>query len=353
MNEDIFLLDPYALKKEEKNALMVAGLCELTHLHQEHCQAYANILESFGYANKNYGCIEDFFALPVRIFKEIDLLSSKEIVKTLTSSGTTGKVSTIYLDKLTAQLQTKALIKIMQSFLGKARLPMLIIDTKEILQDRNHFSARAAGVMGLSNFGRKHTYVLDASMQLDIGMLKDFLSKYKDQPILIFGFTYMVWEYFFKPINENKIDIDLSNAILFHSGGWKKLEHLKVSNALFKESFQKVCNLRRIHNFYGMVEQVGSIFVECEAGHLHTPNFADIIIRDPLSLEPLGMHQEGLIELCSLLPHSYPGHVLLSEDRGVILGEDDCACGRKGKYFSVLGRIKSAEKRGCSDTFIK
>jgi hypothetical protein len=35
----------------------------------------------------------------------------------------------------------------------------------------------------------------------------------------------------------------------------------------------------------------------------------------------------------------------------VILGEDDCKCGRKGKYFKVLGRIKKAKIRGCSDTF--
>jgi hypothetical protein len=35
----------------------------------------------------------------------------------------------------------------------------------------------------------------------------------------------------------------------------------------------------------------------------------------------------------------------------VILGEDDCPCGRKGKYIKVLGRIRNAEIRGCSDTY--
>ena len=52
-----------------------------------------------------------------------------------------------------------------------------------------------------------------------------------------------------------------------------------------------------------------------------------------------------------LLPGSYPGHVLLTEDVGTLEGEDDCPCGRKGRYFKVHGRIAKAEVRGCSDTF--
>ena len=42
---------------------------------------------------------------------------------------------------------------------------------------------------------------------------------------------------------------------------------------------------------------------------------------------------------------------LFTEDEGIILGEDDCPCGRKGKYFKLTGRIKQAELRGCSDTY--
>ena len=61
--------------------------------------------------------------------------------------------------------------------------------------------------------------------------------------------------------------------------------------------------------------------------------------------------EKGLIEVVSSIPKSYPGHVLLTEDEGILLGEDDCPCGRKGKYFNVLGRIKNAEIRGCSDTY--
>jgi hypothetical protein len=49
------------------------------------------------------------------------------------------------------------------------------------------------------------------------------------------------------------------------------------------------------------------------------------------------------------LPLSYPGHNILTEDIGIIKGIDNCKCGKKGKYFKVLGRVPDAELRGCSD----
>ena len=61
--------------------------------------------------------------------------------------------------------------------------------------------------------------------------------------------------------------------------------------------------------------------------------------------------EEGVLQVLSLLPRSYPGHSLLTEDLGVLLGEDDCPCGRLGKYFRVTGRVPRAEVRGCSDTY--
>ena len=100
-----------------------------------------------------------------------------------------------------------------------------------------------------------------------------------------------------------------------------------------------------------MAEQTGSIFMECEHGHLHAPVWADVAIRRPEDFSEAAVGEKGLIEVVSVLPRSYPGHVLLTEDEGRVLGEDTCPCGRKGRYFEVLGRVKRAETRGCSDTY--
>jgi hypothetical protein len=91
--------------------------------------------------------------------------------------------------------------------------------------------------------------------------------------------------------------------------------------------------------------------MECEKGFLHAPVYSDILIRRPLDFSISDFGEEGLIEVVSILPKSYPGHILLTEDIGVVFGEDDCKCGRLGKYFKISGRIKNAEIRGCSDSY--
>ena len=78
---------------------------------------------------------------------------------------------------------------------------------------------------------------------------------------------------------------------------------------------------------------------------------SDIFIRRPYDFSIADLGERGIIQTLSILPTSYPGHSLLTEDEGILLGEDDCECSRLGKYFKMLGRVKNAELRGCSDTY--
>src|SRR5262249_30797607 len=139
------------------------------------------------------------------------------------------------------------------------------------------------------------------------------------------------------------------NGILIHSGGWKKLQEQAVSAAEFRRRLLECWGLRRVYNFYGMVEQVGSVFLEGDDGYLYPPNFAVVVVRDPVTFEELPPGETGVLEVLSVLPRSYPGHCLLTEDLGVVHAIDSSSCGRMGKAFSVLGRIPKAELRGCSD----
>ena len=41
--------------------------------------------------------------------------------------------------------------------------------------------------------------------------------------------------------------------------------------------------MTRVHNFYGMAEQMGTVYLECDDGLLHAPAFADVVIRDPVT----------------------------------------------------------------------
>jgi len=200
-------------------------------------------------------------------------------------------------------------------------------------------------------FASKKIFAFDDKMNLKVDLINEFINENKKSKILLFGFTYMIWQYFCNYIEENKVSLNLKNSLLIHGGGWKKLINNSVSQKEFKFKLKSICGINNVHDYYGMVEQTGSIYMECEEGHLHASIFSDIIIRDPYDFSILPVGKLGIIQVLSVLPFSYPGHSLLTEDEGILMGEDDCRCGRLGKYFKVVGRIKNAEIRGCSDTY--
>lgn len=344
---------PFSLAKREKAMLYRDALHELTKHHYANCLEYRRILNTLGYDAAMKHSVEDMPFIPVRLFKDYELSSveKSQIIRTMSSSGTTGQsVSRIFLDRVTAANQARVLAKIASNFTAAGRLPMLIIDTASAVKDHSMFSARAAGILGFSLLGYDVTYALKEDMQLDFDVVEEFCNKHRDEDILLFGLTYIIWEYFYKRLAESGKGCNLKNAILIHGGGWKKLDRQAVDNDTFKRLFGNICGVKRIHNYYGMVEQTGSIFMECEAGYLHSSIFSDVLMRRP-DFSVCGMRETGLVQLISLLPLSYPGHIVLSEDIGEIIGEDDCPCARLGRYFKIHGRINNAEIRGCSDTY--
>jgi len=347
-------IPPFSLAKAEKDKLLTTRLLELTKLHTKNCPEYAAMMRGIGFDAEKCSSYYDIPFLPVSLFKELELKSipQKDIFKTITSSGTMGQtVSKIYLDKVTANLQQKVLVKIVSSFTGSERLPMLIIDSPSVIKNRDMFSARGVGILGFSIFGSDRVYVLDDNMEINISALEVFLEKHKSKKILLFGFTYMVWLHFYKELLKLDRKPDLRHGVLIHGGGWKKLINEAVSKEEFKQRLMDVCGLSSIHDYYGMVEQTGCIYMECEYGHLHASVFSDVIVRRHLDFSLCTTGEAGIVQVVSTLPESYPGHSLLTEDEGIILGEDDCPCGRKGKYFHIIGRLKMAEIRGCSDTY--
>lgn len=342
--EALLRMPPFGMAQHDKDAFYKDAIVELSEHHIAHCENYYRLYRG-GYPG---------MPLPVRLFKLYELMSipREAVKKTMTSSGTTGQaVSRIYLDAESATRQTRVLAAIVTDFVGKERRPMLILDSSAVIKDRRMFSARGAGILGFSMFGRGSQYALDESMELNVPLLEEFSAKYADTPILLFGFTFMVWQYVIEQLKDRNLHLHL-HGTLIHGGGWKKLASLSISNERFKKEVQEWLGIETVLNYYGMVEQTGSIFMECPCGRLHASIFSDVDIIDPITMEKKKSGR-GLMQCTSLLPTSYPGHVLLTEDEGEIIGIDDCPCGRLGKTFMIHGRVAGAEIRGCSDTYEK
>ncbi len=332
-----------------KNKKFRESMNELTKFHYQNCREYKKILDLV-YEYKNYEDIESLPFLSAKLFKEFDLKSipSKKIFKILNSSGTSdNRPSRIFLDKDNAKLQTIVLNELVSDVIGKKRMPMLIIDEKKNINNPKNFDAKTAAILGFSIFGKNHSFLIKNN-KIDYQNLERFLDEYSGENFFIFGFTSFIYEFLIEKLDFKKLKRKLSNGILIHGGGWKKLESKKISNKVFKEKLKIKLNLEKVINYYGLIEQTGSIFFECEkCGSFSPSRYSDILVRDK-NFNVLKKNQKGLIQVMSLLPKSYPGHNILTEDIGEIV-ENNCNNCKNKKKFLVHGRAEKSEIRGCSD----
>ena len=268
MKQNIPDLSSYGFDHYEKSKFLLRELNALTEHHRRNCKHYSNFLNNFK-KQGSFQRVEDIPFFSVRAFKEFDLLSidKENIFKTMTSSGTSGQaVSKIYLDQETALLQSKILSKLMRDVTGSKRIPMLIIDCPSSVKSRTNFSARGAGIIGFSMYGKETTYALNDDYELDLKNVSAFFKRNKNKRIFVFGFTFMVWKYFLNDESLLKLNISVPDGVLLHGGGWKKLSEEAVSSDDFKNQVKRTIGIRKTINYYGLVEQTGSLFFECEAG---------------------------------------------------------------------------------------
>lgn len=319
-------------------------LLSLTEHHKAACSPYRFFCDSL-FSNKPR-ILEQLPFIPVRAFKSFDLKSvpSGDVVRVMSSSGTTGEnPSKIYLDKRTALLQSKELVNDFSEFIGESRIPFLIVSDQV---SSVTYTAQDAAVNGFSIFAKDklHAHTRGTNHDEVVG----FLEANSNETLLIFGFTFQIWLWL-QQLVEQKMHLNLSNSIVLHGGGWKKLESQAVSKTEFQTSIREIIGAKRVHNYYGMIEQTGSVYFECESGFLHSPRSGLALARDPISLEPLPEGEKGVLQVFSTIQWSYPGHSVLTEDVGKILPPGECACGRTTQRIEVSGRLNRAEVRGCSD----
>ncbi|MCK6621130.1 MAG: acyl-protein synthetase [Calditrichaceae bacterium] len=296
--------------------------------------------------------------LPTQMFKYFDLQTSPgELQRILYSSSTSGQTpSRIPISPLTAQRQTKALAAIIKNHFGAKRRPFLAIDSPASNREARGITARGAAIRGFSILAREMVYAFDdhdGRMVFNEERVRDFFRRHQAEEVFALGFTFVIWSEFRKALLDANLRFHCPNLVLVHGGGWKKLRAQSVSKEVFSGTLAGLLGSRpeNVLDYYGMVEQTGIVFIDCVAGHKHAPNFAEVKIRNYLTLEENGIGQPGYIEIMNLLPDSYPGMSILTEDVGEILGADDCPCGRKGKYFVFRSRLEKSEARGCGDTF--
>jgi hypothetical protein len=348
---DSFAGEPYGQRDE---ARFLGELNALTRQHLAGCEGYGRMWPGLGDAQR----IEDAPYVHVGVFKHINLRTESEGIehqRTLESSSTSGMgASQITLDARSSGLQGRSSEAILASFVGQGKRPLLILDSVKSLRRRGGVSARVAAAMSLQPFSDSMHFMLGdpndgESMKWEA--LGKLLAEHDE--LLVYGFTWILWLAWGAQVQSgmpDEIRAALKNKRIHfvHSGGWKKLEAAKVEREQLDELL-----LRDLHadsaviDYYGLVEQVGVVYPLCSEGWRHVPVWADVLVRDPLSLQSLET-EPGQLQLINLLAHGAPYHSVLTEDMGRML-PGECACGRGSRRFELIGRVPKAELRGCAN----
>ena len=344
---ELLKLKPFGPRADD---ILISELNELVGYHLSGCPAYSSIIGRYHPIKQ----IEDLPFIHVGLFKHMDLRTTVTGVKhgrILHSSSTSGINSKIVLDDKSSALQADSSKKILGDFIGDDARPLLVLDSLKSLIQRGAMSARIAASMSLKPLSSEIHFLLkqtDDPESMKWEVLMEVLRK--NDAILVYGFSWILWLAWGKQeLPKDVIKALEGKKITFiHSGGWKKLTNIKVDHDQFDSGLLK--NLHpdsRVVDYYGLVEQVGVVYPMCESGYRHPPVWADVLVRDSFTLEPV-VNRAGQLQLINGLAWGAPYHSVYTEDIAVII-PGECACSRSGKRFKLLGRMPKSEVRGCAN----
>lgn len=334
---------------------------EELRFHYENNPAYRRFCERKSFDPRGFsGPLTDVPPVQVSVFKELGgalaSVPKEDIRLTLQSSATSGTPSSVPVDRLTSKRQARAMVRVIGDVLGNERRPFLVMDVDPAAGFRAVLGARYAAVSGYLNFASEVSYFLRVDdrglYSFDTEGIRAYAeSAPQDTPVVVFGFTYILYAEVLRPLLDSGARFRLPpGSKLIHIGGWKKLENEKIGKAAFDRAVGDLFGIAEedIFDIYGFTEQMGLNYPDCRCGCKHAPLYSEVIVRDVATKEPLPPGRSGLLEFVTPIPHSYPGVAVLTDDIGVTEA-GPCPFGRAGTRFRVLGRLKKAEVRGCGD----
>jgi Acyl-protein synthetase, LuxE len=360
--DDLLRQPPYATRPGEHRDLLRKAVGEAIAFHSAHCPAFDRWYRRRG--ADPCADVTDLTRvpfLPVSIFKRMSLesIAEQDVVRVLRSSATSSQTpSRVVLDRVTRDRQMRTLGVLLGALMGATRRPFVVLDVAAAQSANLELSARVAGLRGYLMMASETHHVLDAvagQPQLNVERLEGVLDKFHAQqvPVCLIGYTYILYQYVVVPLLRAGLRLPLpAGSLVLHFGGWKRLQQQAVGRARLNEEVAQVFPMAEpcVRDVYGFTEQLGIIYPDDGNGVRLAPVYSEVVVRDPVTLEPLPEGMAGLLEFITPLPHSYPGIALLVDDMGRIVSRDQGDRGRYGTRFEVLGRAQGAEVRGCGDT---
>lgn len=289
----------------------------------------------------------------VHLFKERRLVSVPDdrIALTLTSSGTGGQKSAIYLDAPSLARVQRLAYRVHEAlgitspdavnYLCFTYDPGVATDLGTAFTDKllTGFTGAAEIYYALQFDREKGDFVLNERGVVET--LARFAAA--GLPVRILGFP----AFLHRVITRHDLRLNLGpRSWVQTGGGWKALADEEIPKPAFRRFVADRLGIPEgnIRDLFGMVEH-GIPYVDCRLGNLHIPNYARVLVRRPHDLGLAAEGETGLLQfLCSYCT-SYPSISLLTTDWGR-LGR--CTCGLGGHTLEILGRAGVTKHKGCA-----
>jgi phenylacetate-coenzyme A ligase PaaK-like adenylate-forming protein len=342
--------------------LFIKAIKENVSHHYNNCNKYRMILDDFGFQLDSLKTIQDIKNIPfipTLYLKHHELFSmpkNKMIIKATSSGTSSGLKSQVGMSKRGLWYGFSMIRKLFSYHkLWSIRPVKYIIFGYEPTKHTNVVIMKSAYAFTYVAPALKRYYAIrwnkeKMNYEVDLEYIKQALiaAAKKKTPVRTLGFP--AYTYFL--LNEMKqegIKLQLpKGSKVTIGGGWKQFYMEKVDKQDFYKIVQDVLGVpeENIVEFFGAVEHP-VVFPDCTHHHIHIPIYSRVLIRDPLTFEPVENGQIGLINLLSPLNQATPLCSIMTDDLG-ILHQEKCGCGLDTPYLEIIGRVGIKDITTCA-----
>lgn len=346
---------------DEPDRLFLEAMRDTFARHHAGCRPYRTLCRAAGFAPADLRAFPDLFRIPhlfVGSLKERDFRSvpAREVALTLTSSGTGGRKSKIFL----CARSIERILAIVRAVFAELDL----IDDRPVNYLCFTYDPEVAKDLGTAFSDKTLTAFAPAlrthfairwdesanDFRLDARGVKRALLDFaaSGRPVRILGFPSFLWKIVRELRAETGRDLAFAApSFVLTGGGWKGEDDRRIDPALFRAELGRILGIpeRNFRDMFGMVEH-GIPYMECEHHRFHIPVFARARVRDPLTLDDLGFDAPGILHLYTPYCRSTPNLSLLTTDKATL--RRDCPCGRPGGTIELIGRGGVAKHKGCA-----
>jgi long-chain-fatty-acid---luciferin-component ligase len=281
--------------------------------------------------------------LPIGAFKTSRLCSVSDAEERLshTSSGTTGRKSTIIRDRDTMMRLVGSLERGIE-LLGHDWFPH---EVRVVHLGAPH---ELAGELWFAYIMSLVELLYDCHSTTDLAAAQRHLETAvgKAAHVLLVGPPFLVRNLALQVIEAGGW-LTAENLWVLTGGGWKDQEDEMLDQAVLADLLRRSFGVTadRVRDAFNQVE-LNTVFVECEAHHKHVPPWVRVTVRDPRTLACRSDDRLGLLAYMDASATSYPAF-FIGDDLGLV-DEGLCECGQPGQRVSVVRRVSMRHSRGCA-----